>query len=65
MPKEDSYDPLKHKLFFKNALEVFQSIPLPEIEENPPEPTIYPKIPQFPTSPRVPRNPVISMRQHE
>jgi hypothetical protein len=26
-PKEDKYDPLKHKLFFKNAIEVFHNIP--------------------------------------
>jgi hypothetical protein len=56
-PKEDMYDPMKQKLFFKYAIEVFQSIPGPEIEENPPHPTIYPKISQFPTSPPAPRNP--------
>jgi hypothetical protein len=65
VPKEDMYDPLKQKLFFKDAIEVFQSIPGPEIEENPPHPTIYPKIVQFPTSPPAPRNPIILMRQPE
>jgi hypothetical protein len=57
------YDPLKHELFFKNSIELFQSIPGPEIEENPPQPTSYPKISQFLTSPPAPQNPIISMRQ--
>jgi hypothetical protein len=64
-PKEDMYDPLKQNLFFKYAIEVFQSIPGPEIEEKPPHPTIYPNIAQFPTSPPAPQNPIIPMRQPE
>jgi hypothetical protein len=35
-PKGDRYDPLKQKLFFKDAIEVFQNIPSPEMRENPP-----------------------------
>jgi hypothetical protein len=30
-PKGDRYDPLKQKLFFKDAIEVFQNIPSPEM----------------------------------
>jgi hypothetical protein len=52
-PKEDMYDPLKHKLFFKNAIEVFQSIPGPEIEEKTPHP-IDPKVTEVPASPPTP-----------
>ena len=44
MPKEDMYDPMKQNLFFKDAIEVFKSIPGPKMEENPPQPIIYPKI---------------------
>jgi hypothetical protein len=59
------YDPLKHKLFFKNEIEVFQNIPGPEMEENTPHPIIYPNISQIPASPLAPQNPVIPIRQPE
>jgi hypothetical protein len=35
-PKGDGYDPLKKKLFFKDSIEVFQNIPSPKMQENPP-----------------------------
>ena len=54
MPKEDMYHPLKQKLFFTNAIEVFESFCGLEMEQNPPHPTIYPNIVQFPTSPSTP-----------
>jgi hypothetical protein len=56
VPKEDMYDPLKHKLFFKNSIEVFQNIPGPEMQEKPHQPIIYPRIVQVPASPPAPRN---------
>jgi hypothetical protein len=59
------YDPLKQNLFFKNAIEVFKSIPGPEMEEKPPHPIIYPKIAQVPSSPPTPRNLIVPMRQPE
>jgi hypothetical protein len=63
VPKEDRYDPLKHNLFFKNSIEIFQNILGLEMQEKPLHPVGYPKIMQVPTSPRAPRNPVVSMRQ--
>jgi hypothetical protein len=64
-PKGDRYDPLKKKLFFKDAIEVFQNIPSHEMQENPPQPTVYPKMAQVPASPPAPRNPVVIPRQPE
>jgi hypothetical protein len=29
IPKDDMFDPLKQKLFFKNEIEIFKSIPTP------------------------------------
>jgi hypothetical protein len=52
-------------LFFKNAIEVFQNIPSPEMQEKPPQPIVYPKIVQVPASPPAPRNPVVTPRQPE
>jgi hypothetical protein len=64
-PKEDRYDPMKHKLLFKNSIEVFQNIPSPDMQEKPPQPIVYPRIMQVPASPPAPRNPVVPMRQPE
>jgi hypothetical protein len=52
VPKDDRYDPVKQKLFLKNAIEIFKSIPTPEIIDNPPEFTSQPNLAQAPTSPR-------------
>jgi hypothetical protein len=65
VPKEDRYDPLKQKLFFKNEIEVFQSILSLKMEENPPQPIVYPKIVQVLSSPLAPRNLVVLIRQPE
>jgi hypothetical protein len=65
MPKEHRYDPQKHKIFFKNEIEVFQSIPDPDMEEKKPQTILYPKIVQVLASPPAPRNPVAPMRQPE
>jgi hypothetical protein len=59
------YDPLKHKLFFKNSIEVFHNIPRPNMKEKPPQPIVYPKIAQVPTSSRASKNPVATLRQPE
>jgi hypothetical protein len=61
--KEDRYDPMKQKLFFKNAIELFHNIIGPEMHEKPPQASVYPKIVQVPSSPPAPRNPVVPMRQ--
>jgi hypothetical protein len=29
IPKDDRYDPVKQKLFFKNSIEIFKSVPIP------------------------------------
>jgi hypothetical protein len=50
-PKDDKYDPLKQKLFFKDAIEIFKSIPTPKIVDNSPKFTFQPKLVQAPTSP--------------
>jgi hypothetical protein len=63
--KECRYDALKQKLFFKNAIEVFQNIPIPEIQEKPPQHIVYPNIAQVLSSPISPRNPVVTVRQPE
>jgi hypothetical protein len=42
VPKDDRYDPLKKKMFFKDSIEVFQNIPNHEMKENPPQPIVYP-----------------------
>jgi hypothetical protein len=65
VPKEDKYDPLKQKLFFKNSIEVFQNIPSPKMQEKPPQLIFYPKISQVHASPPAPRNLVVPMRQPE
>jgi hypothetical protein len=54
---------VKQKLFFKNAIEVFQNIPSSEMLNKPPQPVVYPKITQFPASPLAPKNHVVRMRQ--
>jgi hypothetical protein len=64
-PKGDKYDPLKQKLFFKDAIEVFQSIPSCEMQENPHQSIVYPKVAQVSTSPPAPRNPIGIPRQPE
>jgi hypothetical protein len=64
-PKEDMNDPPKHKLFFKNSIEVFHNISSPEMQEKPHQPIVYPKIAEVPASPPAPRNPVVPMRQPE
>jgi hypothetical protein len=35
------------------------------MQENPPQPTVYPKMAQVPASPPAPRNPVVIPRQSE
>jgi hypothetical protein len=65
VPKGDRYDPLKQKLFFKYAIEAFQSIPSCETQENPPQSVVYPKVAQVPASPPAPRNPIGIPRQPE
>jgi hypothetical protein len=52
-------------LFFKDAIEIFKSIPNPEIMENSPKVTFQPKLAQAPTSPPTPRNSVIPKRHPE
>jgi hypothetical protein len=52
-------------MFFKDAIEVFQNIPNHEMQENPPQPVVYPKVAQVPASPPAPRNPVGIPRQPE
>jgi hypothetical protein len=47
---------VKQKLFFKNEIEIFKSIPTLEIMENPPKFTSQPNLAQAPTSPLTPRN---------
>jgi hypothetical protein len=42
--KEDMYDPLKQKLFFKYAIEVFQNIPSPKMKKKPPQTMVYPNV---------------------
>jgi hypothetical protein len=59
------YDPLKQKMFFKDAIEMFKSIPIPEIVENFPKFTFQPKLAQDSTSPSTPRNLVIPKRHLE
>jgi hypothetical protein len=59
------YDPLKQKLFFKYAIEVFQNIPSPKMKKKPPQTMVYPKIVQVPASIPAPRNPVVTLRQPE
>ena len=59
------YDPIKHKIFFKNAIEVFQSIHVPEMEEKPLHPIVYPQSAQVPASPPAPQNLVFLIRQPE
>jgi hypothetical protein len=53
-PKDDMYDPLKQKLFFKDAVEIFKDESAPEIRENPPKVTLQPKTAQAPASPPAP-----------
>jgi hypothetical protein len=59
------YDPLKQKLFFKDAIEIFKGISPPEIVENPPKVILQPNISQAPASPPTPKNPVNSRRHPE
>jgi hypothetical protein len=59
------YDPMKQKLFFKNAIEVFKNITIPEMQEKPPQLIVYPNISQVLASSPAPRNPVVTMRQPE
>jgi hypothetical protein len=60
--KDDMYDPLKQKLFFKDALEIFIGASTLEIVENPPKFILQPNISQAPTSPHTPMNPINSRR---
>jgi len=53
------------KLFFHDAIEVFQNIPNHKMQDNPPHLVVYPKVAQVPTSPPTPRNPVGIPRQLE
>ena len=53
-PKYSRYDPLKQKLFFKDAIEVFHNTPSPEMRENHPQLTVYPKMEQVPAHPLYP-----------
>jgi hypothetical protein len=64
-PKDDMYDPLKQKIFFKDAVEIFRGEFSPEIRENPPKVTLQPKTAQAPASPLAPRNNVNSRRPRE
>ena len=59
------YDPLKQNLFFKDAIEVFQNIPSPKMQEKPPQPIVYPKMVHVPASTPTPRNPIVIPRQPE
>jgi hypothetical protein len=53
-PKDDMYDPLKQKLFFKDAIEIFTGVSTPKIVENPPKFILQPNISQSPASPLYP-----------
>jgi hypothetical protein len=44
VPKDNRYDHMKQKLFFKNAIEIFNSIPTPKIMENPARVTSQPNL---------------------
>jgi hypothetical protein len=55
IPKDDRYDHVKQKLFFKNAVEIFKSIPIPEVIENPLRVGFQPNPAQAPTSHQHPR----------
>jgi hypothetical protein len=59
------YDPLKHKILFKDSIEVFYNIPSPEMQEKYPQPISYPKMVQVPASPLAPKNLVAMSRQLE
>jgi hypothetical protein len=61
-PKDNSYDPLKQKLFFKDVVEIFRDESNPYIIKNPPKFTLQPNTTQSPTSPCAPRNLVNSRR---
>jgi hypothetical protein len=50
-------------LFLKNAIEIFKSIPIPEVVENTPRSSCQPNPAQAPTSPLAPRNSAIP-RKH-
>jgi hypothetical protein len=65
VPKDDRYDHVKQKLLFKNAIEIFKSIPTLEIMENPPKLPSQPNLAQSPTSPPAPRNFSIPRRHSE
>jgi hypothetical protein len=64
-PKDDRYDPLKKKLFFKDAVEIFRGESALEIREKISKVTVQPKTSQALASPSAPKNPVNSRRPHE
>jgi hypothetical protein len=63
IPKEERYDPVKHNLFFKNAIDIFKNVPIPEVVENPPRSSFQPNLVKSPTSPPTPMNYTIT-RKH-
>jgi hypothetical protein len=65
VPKDGRYDPMKQTFFFKNAIEIFRSIPTLEIMKNPPKFICIPNLVQAPTSPLTPRNFGIPRRRCE
>jgi hypothetical protein len=65
VPKDGKYDLVKQNLFFKNAMEIFKSIPTPEIMENHPKVSCQPNLVQAPTSPPTPINFAIPRRHPE
>jgi hypothetical protein len=56
---------VKQKIFFKNEIEIFKSIPTPEIIDNPPKFFSQPNLVQVPMSPSTPRNFSIPRRDPE
>jgi hypothetical protein len=56
------YDPVKQNLFFKDAIEIFKSIPNMEIIANAPKVVSQPNLSQAPTSPSAPKNSSIPRR---
>jgi hypothetical protein len=52
-------------LFFKNAIEIFKSFPIPEVIENPPISSYQSNPAQAPTLPPIPRNSAIPRKHPE
>jgi hypothetical protein len=65
IPKDGRYDPMKQKLFFKNAIEIFKSIPIPYVICSPSRVFYQPNPVKAPTSPPTPKNFVIPRRHPE